>query len=520
MNKQVLIGLSTLSLVTILSGVALSSSNSSAASASTATAAVKLAASCTLTSTGGGNYSATVPNGTSAEIPGSTLSVSCNDAGGFALYAVGYSNDTIGNNNMIGASTNIATNTSSTDSYWAMKINPTTGSNVTIENNFDDNTNFHIVPNAHTKVASYASSTGTGSLSVKATYKANISSTQLAGNYLGKVKYTLIHPAAGPAPVTPLAASDCPALSICYAPNADDLEGTMLGTEFSPVAASTKAGKQDSVSANSTADLRAYNYSRPGYGFAGWSPSYEASTNPGSTDIIYGPQATISTNPSDPEGSDVSTNGLILYPVWVVSTGTMQTFSTSDCNTMNTGDVTARTDIRDGNTYTIAKLVDGKCWMVENLRLNNDANINPSNTQSNNGAFGGVFTGLAKPENANFSNTTTPNSLYSTDGTTVNVISGGSSARWSERMPRYNNNNTDRSLTVSYSGSGGYSGYYYQWYGYGNYYTWAAAVADTTYYSSYSYQSVETTSLCPTGWHLPKGGKKIMKPIMNFGLQW
>ena len=98
MNKQVLIGLSTLSLVTILSGVALSSSNSSAASASTATAAVKIAASCTLTSTGGGNYSATVPNGTSAEIPGSTLSVSCNDAGGFALYAVGYSNDTIGNN--------------------------------------------------------------------------------------------------------------------------------------------------------------------------------------------------------------------------------------------------------------------------------------------------------------------------------------------------------------------------------------------------------------------------------------
>ena len=63
-------------------------SDASAASASTATAAVKIAASCTLTSTGGGNYSATVPNGTSAEIPGSTLSVSCNDAGGFALYAL------------------------------------------------------------------------------------------------------------------------------------------------------------------------------------------------------------------------------------------------------------------------------------------------------------------------------------------------------------------------------------------------------------------------------------------------
>ena len=504
-NKHLLFAPLGLLTIAVITGAFLRSSVVNGASASTATAAVKIAASCTLTSTGGGNYSATVPNGTSAEIPGSTLSVSCNDAGGFALYAVGYSNDTIGNNNMIGASTNIATNTSGTDSYWAMKINPTTGSNVTIENNFDDNTNFHIVPNAHTKVASYASSTGTGSLSVKATYKANISSTQLAGNYLGKVKYTLIHPAAGPAPVTPLAASDCPALSICYAPNADDIEGTMLGTEFSPVAASTKAGKQDSVSANSTADLRAYNYSRPGYGFAGWSPSYEASTNPGSTDIIYGPQATISTNPSDPEGADVSTNGLILYPVWVASTGSMQTFSSSDCNAMSIGDVTARTDIRDGNTYTIAKLPDGstgRCWMVENLRLNDDANITTSNTQSNNGAFGGVFTGLAKSENANFDNTTNANSLYSTDGSTANVISDDSSSYWGYRIPRYNNNNINRSLMASYSGRG--SPIYYQWYGYGNYYTWSAAIANTIHYSTKN-QSITTTSICPTGWHLPTG---------------
>ncbi len=505
MNKQVLIGLSTLSLVTILSGVALSSSNSSAASASTATAAVKIAASCTLTSTGGGNYSATVPNGTSAEIPGSTLSVSCNDAGGFALYAVGYSNDTIGNNNMIGQSTNIATNTSGTDSYWAMKINPTTGTTPTIENSFN---NYHIVPNAHTKVASYTSSTGTGSLSVNATYKANISSTQLAGNYLGKVKYTLIHPAAGPAPVAPLAASDCPANSICYAPNADDIEGTMLGTEFITVAASTKAGRQIEVSANSTAELRAYNYSRPDYGFAGWSPSYEASTTSGSTDIIYGPQATISTNPSDPEGADVSTNGLILYPVWVASTGSMQTFSSSDCNAMSIGDVTARTDIRDGNTYTIAKLPDGntgKCWMVENLRLSDDAAINSSNTQSNNGAFGGVFTGLAKSEDSNFtfsySAPPVPNSLYSTDGTTANVISGGDLHM---RMPRYNNSNINRSLTASY---GGITTAHRQWYGYGNYYAWPAAIASTTNYSTNN-QSVTSTSLCPTGWRLPKGGNK------------
>ena len=489
------------SIITILSGIVLTSSTSSAASASTATATVKIAASCTLS--GGGNYSATVPNGTSAEIAGSTLTVTCNDAGGFALYAVGNSGDEYGNNNMIGPSVNIPSDTTSAGSYWAMKITPTTGNTPTIENAFDS---FKNVPIVHTKVASYSGSTGTGSLSVDATYKANISSTQLAGNYLGKVKYTLIHPSSGDAPVTPLAASDCPANSICYAPNADDIEGTMLSTELSAVAASPRAGRQiwklgsqgsGSITADSTAQLIAYNYSRPGYGFAGWSPSYEASTASGSTDIIFGPQATISTYPDNLGGVDVDTNGLILYPVWVASTGSMQTFSSSDCNAMSISDVTARKDIRDDNVYTIAKLADGKCWMVENLRLDNDANITPANTHSTNNAFGGVFTGLAKPEKTDHPDAT-PNSLYSTDGTTVNVITGGTG----HRMPRYNNTNTDRSLPASYTDT-----HDHQWYGFGNYYTWPAAIADTSYYNTNN-QPAETSSLCPTGWRLPRGGNK------------
>ena len=44
-------------------------------------------------------------------------------------------------------------------------------------------------------------------------------------------------------------------------------------------------------------------------------------------------------------------------------------------------------------------------------------------------------------------------------------------------------------------------------YSYGNYYTWAAAIADTTAYTTNN-QSVTSTSICPTGWHLPKGGNK------------
>lgn len=40
-------------------------------------------------------------------------------------------------------------------------------------------------------------------------------------------------------------------------------------------------------------------------------------------------------------------------------------------------------------------------------------------------------------------------------------------------------------------------------YSYGNYYTWAAAIADIAHYSSGDHN---TTSICPTGWHIPTAG--------------
>ena len=75
-------------------------------------------------------------------------------------------------------------------------------------------------------------------------------------------------------------------------------------------------------------------------------------------------------------------------------------------------------------------------------------------------------------------------------------------------MPRYNNNNhktspadrpqnpTTNSATNSTTNASMYS--------YGNYYTWHAAIADTTYYDSGDHG---TTSLCPTGWRLPIGNQ-------------
>lgn len=470
MNKKVLIGLSTLSLVTILSGIALSSSNSSAASASTATAAVKIAASCTLTSTGGGNYSATVPNGTSAEIPGSTLSVSCNDAGGFALYAVGYSNDTIGNNNMIGASTNIATGTSGNNSYWAMKVNPVSGNTPTIQNSFDS---YHVVPDTLTQVASYNQSTGSGSLAVNATYKASISSAQLAGNYLGKVKYTLVHPTTADPGRYEVA---CEAGKICYNANITQVVGQM--------------GKQ-SATDGTDVTLYASNFKRTGYGFAGWNTAYDY------TGTFYGPNETISA----PTGT--TANGLSLYAVWVKSAGTIQNWN--GCNTLirdpgdgtaNLTSVTALTDSRDGNTYAVAKLADGKCWTIENLRLadkdsnNNYINLSSSNTHN-----------PSLPLTNDYSTSATSNHLSpSTDSTQTawcddsdlyvrNPVCYGQSMLNTENTAFFTNNTTSAQDGNIYS--------------YGNYYNWYSATAGHGKIGSNHSGYNAPGDICPAGWRLP-----------------
>lgn len=95
-----------------------------------------------------------------------------NDFSGFAIYAIGYSNNIDGTTGMIGTNTSqiIPTGTDDTGSVsnWAMKLikveNPVSGDpitynpdNLSITNNYDD---YNVVPSAYTKVASYTSASG------------------------------------------------------------------------------------------------------------------------------------------------------------------------------------------------------------------------------------------------------------------------------------------------------------------------------------------------------------------------
>ena len=162
---------------------------------------VTIPVSCSITSMVNTEHTATVDLGTyEDEIGETTFNVFCNDANGFSVYAVGYSDNTYGNTVMMpsiidpsnGITTGIAT--SGGTSNWAMKLSAVSGDYAPIlETGFND---YHAIPAEYTKVASFASSTDatTGS-SFKSTYAAYVSQGQPADTYTGKVKYTVVHPA-------------------------------------------------------------------------------------------------------------------------------------------------------------------------------------------------------------------------------------------------------------------------------------------------------------------------------------
>ena len=299
----------------------------------------------------------------------------------------------------------------------------------------------------------------------------------------------------------------CPAGNICYKDNGAN--------------SVTKMGDQNIGTSATEATLWASNFQRSGYGFLGWSTK----ANPViGTDTIYGPMETIS-------NINVSQGGIKLYAVWKAAETTMVGETTTPvylqdwngCNNLTaatynstTGKITvaqnsfiALTDKRDDQVYAIARLADGACWMIENLRLDTAGTV--GNNKHNNSitnrslaqGYGDVFAGLADPETANFSSSNAANSLYyigTQSGTATININQNYSTSSNYRMPRYRNDNT----VLAEGETDTTTGNSVDTYAYGNYYTWAAAIADTTLYTSNEHTTV-ATSICPSGWHLPYG---------------
>lgn len=125
---------------------------------------------------------------------GGTLKVSCNDASGWQVKAVGASTGGTGTNanTMMTPSGNgspivTGTATGGATSNWAFKIAGTTGVDVVTAYQ-----NFAAVPASATKVAGGNATISEGTIYTG--YQVWVSATQQADTYTGKVTYTVTHP--------------------------------------------------------------------------------------------------------------------------------------------------------------------------------------------------------------------------------------------------------------------------------------------------------------------------------------
>ena len=197
-----LVGIPFVIIFTLVLSIPHSSATVSGASADSLT--LSLPTSCTLSSVVNSAHNATLISGTyTSDIGKTTITTLCNDGNGYAIYANGLSNGTVGNNALISSVSNnhnIATGIyeqGDTTSSWAMKLGNVSGDTSptppVIEQAY--NNTYGLVPNTWTKVVGRTSGTTdmiTGS-TFTTTYAVYTSPTQHAGTYTGQVAYTLIH---------------------------------------------------------------------------------------------------------------------------------------------------------------------------------------------------------------------------------------------------------------------------------------------------------------------------------------
>ena len=246
-----------------------------------------------------------------------------------------------------------------------------------------------------------------------------------------------------------------------------------------------------------------------------------------------------------------ATNNLNFYALWtptsfaeagVAANSNMQTMTTAKCAATTPNQFTTMTDSRDSgaNTYTIIKLMDGKCWMADNLNF--DAytyknNITASNTHAD-GTVGSTAITRFKTTTAT---TTDRYATSAINSNTTYASSGNWTASSSYSDPLINNSGKcDPSKNSSYqclspyqnatytttkvidkygtpaSDSSGTANITYNFgpgdYKIGTYYNYCTASLGSYCYGSGTSAGTSATGnateadICPAGWKLPTGG--------------
>ncbi|MBR0431515.1 InlB B-repeat-containing protein [Candidatus Saccharibacteria bacterium] len=231
------------------------------------------------------------------------------------------------------------------------------------------------------------------------------------------------------------------------------------------------------------------NVKNDGYAFGGWStdPDVAPYINDSNRSIIYGPSERFKGNQDSLINEADDNNYINMYVVWLASEGNMINFT---CSSLATGEMTALTDPRDttnATVYAVAKLADGKCWTVENLRINPSAQgtvINSDNTNNPTSSFVSAVATTQPKATSSFCSATTSACINRID---------------------YNIDNLTN-LNVAHPNLGEAR------YGYGVSYNYYAATAGNGGYSKTS--GNVAGDICPKNWRLPTGNTNGEIPVL------
>ncbi len=242
-----------------------------------------------------------------------------------------------------------------------------------------------------------------------------------------------------------------------------------------------------------------------------------SSTQPTRTNYLFKGWCTAQTSDDTCSGDTVQPGGMLglhpgtgnltptvtrtLYAMWG-ETLTQKTIANSTTlqeveacpSSLVTGQAYTLIDTRDNEQYVVAKLEDGRCWMLDNLRLDiSISSIRDSLTESNTNADAASITSLKNGNRA-------AGDQYA-NGSYSNYSTGASYSVAKAYATNNNYVNPDSSKNL---GNGSHK--------YGMYYNYCAASAGSYCYGNGLSEGTPATTdaeydICPSGWRMPIGGK-------------
>ena len=185
----------------------------------------------------------------------------------------------------------------------------------------------------------------------------------------------------------------------------------------------------------------------------------------------------------------------------------MQDMTPELCASWDEGYTTRMVDARDGKAYWVAKLADGRCWMTQNLALDLDGRtLTPSDSDLDSSwTFNGNWYTSAQDGSRNITAIQgwnlgeyvwkNPDNMGYCGGSGVHDLSHPNCQPYWQSTTGMTAMTESRTDGVTIEGET-YDAHYLA----GNYYSFRAAIADTTTSDS----GDASGSICPAGWHLPE----------------